>query len=274
MAALAASVAGRTQPLSTSRVPLRQVRPPPCVPDLREDGAVCEARLTVHPSGVGVSGWTDEELRRVGDAVELDLASRRAGEERCGYTTMWVVRVGDEHRSAQPAVRTGRGTDTRSSAALAGSVPAAPSATFGSPRSTRASIPRLTPPTTRSTTASGPDPSATSPARTPTPSPSDSSGASQSGAGVCRRLHHAQTSRTMAVRAARLWRSAPGAGLREVRAPPACFAAPRRRRCYGPSSGNVSTSSSAVRMMSTSLCRSAVTGSEPSGCGSPGSGRT
>lgn len=40
-------------------------------------------------------GWTDEELPRVGDAVELDLASERDG-QLSGYTTMWVVRVGDD----------------------------------------------------------------------------------------------------------------------------------------------------------------------------------
>jgi hypothetical protein len=39
--------------------------------------------------------WTEEELRRVGDAMELDLASRRPSCELSSYTTMWVVRVGD-----------------------------------------------------------------------------------------------------------------------------------------------------------------------------------
>ena len=42
------------------------------------------------------SSWTDEELRRVGDAVELDLASRRPDGELRSYTTMWVGRVGDD----------------------------------------------------------------------------------------------------------------------------------------------------------------------------------
>jgi hypothetical protein len=49
--------------------------------------------------GVGVSAagsWTDEELRRVGDAVELDLAVRRRDGQLRPYTTMWVVRVGDD----------------------------------------------------------------------------------------------------------------------------------------------------------------------------------
>ena len=40
--------------------------------------------------------WTNEELHRVGDAVELDLASHRPSGELRPYTTMWVVRVGDD----------------------------------------------------------------------------------------------------------------------------------------------------------------------------------
>lgn len=49
--------------------------------------------------GVGVSAagrWPDDELRRVGDAVELELAVRRPDGELRSYTTMWVVRVGDD----------------------------------------------------------------------------------------------------------------------------------------------------------------------------------
>lgn len=41
------------------------------------------------------STWTADQLDRVGDATELDLASRRADESLTGYTTMWVVRVDD-----------------------------------------------------------------------------------------------------------------------------------------------------------------------------------
>jgi hypothetical protein len=41
---------------------------------------------------LGTSGWTDDELTRIGDATELQLASRRPDRT---YTTMWVVRVGD-----------------------------------------------------------------------------------------------------------------------------------------------------------------------------------
>jgi hypothetical protein len=40
--------------------------------------------------------WTDEELRRVGSADELQLASRRGDGTLRPYVTMWVVRAGDE----------------------------------------------------------------------------------------------------------------------------------------------------------------------------------
>ncbi|WP_433611445.1 DUF2255 family protein [Dactylosporangium sp. CA-139114] len=40
--------------------------------------------------------WTDNELRRVGQAEELQLASRRGDGTLRPYVTMWVVRTGDE----------------------------------------------------------------------------------------------------------------------------------------------------------------------------------
>jgi len=40
--------------------------------------------------------WTSEEARRVGDATELSLASRRPDGSLRPYTIMWVARVGDE----------------------------------------------------------------------------------------------------------------------------------------------------------------------------------
>ncbi|HXX91542.1 MAG TPA: DUF2255 family protein [Acidimicrobiales bacterium] len=43
-----------------------------------------------------MSGWTDEELGRIGGADELRLASRRSDGTLRPYTTMWVVRVGDD----------------------------------------------------------------------------------------------------------------------------------------------------------------------------------
>jgi len=43
-----------------------------------------------------VSEWTDDELQRIGDATELQLASRRGDGTLGTYTTMWVVRIDDE----------------------------------------------------------------------------------------------------------------------------------------------------------------------------------
>ena len=40
--------------------------------------------------------WTDDELRRVGQAEELQLASRRGDGTLRPYVTMWVVRAGDD----------------------------------------------------------------------------------------------------------------------------------------------------------------------------------
>jgi hypothetical protein len=40
--------------------------------------------------------WTDDELTRVGEADELQLASARADGTLRPYVTMWVVRVDDE----------------------------------------------------------------------------------------------------------------------------------------------------------------------------------
>jgi hypothetical protein len=41
-------------------------------------------------------GWTAEELQRVGDAEELQIASRRTDGTLRRYVTIWVVRTGDE----------------------------------------------------------------------------------------------------------------------------------------------------------------------------------
>lgn len=40
--------------------------------------------------------WTTDELDRVGNAEELQLASRRPDGTLRGFVTMWVVRDGDE----------------------------------------------------------------------------------------------------------------------------------------------------------------------------------
>jgi hypothetical protein len=43
-----------------------------------------------------VSGtWTQQELGRVGEATELQIASRRADGSLRPYVTIWTVRVGD-----------------------------------------------------------------------------------------------------------------------------------------------------------------------------------
>jgi hypothetical protein len=40
------------------------------------------------------AGWTAEELERVGDAEELQIASRRSDGTLRPYVTIWVVRTG------------------------------------------------------------------------------------------------------------------------------------------------------------------------------------
>jgi hypothetical protein len=42
------------------------------------------------------AGWSDDQLLRVGQATELDLASRRSDGSLRPYVTMWVVRAGDD----------------------------------------------------------------------------------------------------------------------------------------------------------------------------------
>ena len=43
-----------------------------------------------------MSGWTSEELQRIGSAEELRLAARRQDGSLRPFTTMWVVRAGDD----------------------------------------------------------------------------------------------------------------------------------------------------------------------------------
>ena len=43
-----------------------------------------------------MSSWTDDELRRIADATELQLAPRQSDGTLGTYTTMWVVGVEDE----------------------------------------------------------------------------------------------------------------------------------------------------------------------------------
>jgi hypothetical protein len=43
-----------------------------------------------------MTAWTEEELGRIGEARELQLASTRSDGTLRPYVTMWVVRAGDE----------------------------------------------------------------------------------------------------------------------------------------------------------------------------------
>jgi hypothetical protein len=43
-----------------------------------------------------MTAWTEEELERIGEAQELQLASERPDGTLRPYVTMWVVRVDDE----------------------------------------------------------------------------------------------------------------------------------------------------------------------------------
>ena len=43
-----------------------------------------------------MSGWTNDELRRLGDATELQVSSRRADGSLRAYVTIWAVRSGDD----------------------------------------------------------------------------------------------------------------------------------------------------------------------------------
>ena len=43
-----------------------------------------------------MTAWTGEELGRIGEARELQLASERPDGTLRPYVTMWVVRAGDE----------------------------------------------------------------------------------------------------------------------------------------------------------------------------------
>ena len=50
------------------------------------------------------------ELDRIGTAVELDLAARRADGSLSPYTTMWVARAGTTSTCAPPTDPTASGT--------------------------------------------------------------------------------------------------------------------------------------------------------------------
>lgn len=63
-----------------------------------------------------MSKWTDEELKKIESAEELNLSSFRADGTLRNPVTMWVVRVGDDVFVRSVKGRTGpwfRGTQTR-----------------------------------------------------------------------------------------------------------------------------------------------------------------
>jgi hypothetical protein len=43
-----------------------------------------------------MAGWNEDELRRIADADELDIAAVRSNGELRSATPIWVVRVGDD----------------------------------------------------------------------------------------------------------------------------------------------------------------------------------
>ena len=116
--------------------------------------------------------WTDDELRRVGAATELQIATRRDDGSLRPYVTIWTIRA-----SGRLYVRSAYGADNpwfrRATASGSGRIraTAASNATSPSPPSANSTQPRRrlsTPPTTPSTTAtarrsSGPSPAHAAP---------------------------------------------------------------------------------------------------------------
>ncbi len=43
-----------------------------------------------------MTGWTPDELARIGQAQELEIASRRSDGSLRSFVTIWVVRLGDD----------------------------------------------------------------------------------------------------------------------------------------------------------------------------------
>jgi hypothetical protein len=100
-----------------------------------------------------MTGWTNEELTRIGTATELELASRRGDGALGRPRTIWVVRVGDDLYVRSMNGRAGGwfpGTQVRHKAT---SGPAASTRTSPSPTPTPTSTTRSTPPTATSTAA-------------------------------------------------------------------------------------------------------------------------
>jgi hypothetical protein len=65
--------------------------------------------------------WTNDELRRVGEASELQVASRRQDGSLRPYVTIWTVRAGD-HLYVRPAYGTGNPWFRRATASGSGRI--------------------------------------------------------------------------------------------------------------------------------------------------------
>ena len=116
------------------------------------------------------STWTDDELRRIGAATELQIASRRRDGSLRSYVTIWTVRADDSlyvrsaYGTGNPWFRraTASGTGRIRVAGLERDVTFTPASELDAERRRRS-----TPPTTPSTTATARRSSAPSPARRP-----------------------------------------------------------------------------------------------------------
>lgn len=73
--------------------------------------------------------WTQEELTRIGDAEELDIAARRPDGSLRPFVTIWVVRGGDDLYYGQSRAVKGPGIRAPSRPAREGSAQAASTAT-------------------------------------------------------------------------------------------------------------------------------------------------
>ena len=65
-----------------------------------------------------MAAWTDDELQRIGDAEELQIAPRAPRRHETRPTTIWVVRVGDDlYVRVREAARSGLVSHARASGA-------------------------------------------------------------------------------------------------------------------------------------------------------------
>ena len=103
-----------------------------------------------------MTAWTDEELGRIGEAQELQLASERPDGTLGPYLTMWVVRLDDElyvrsaHGANNPWFRRAKASGVVASGQVAWS------GTSRSPSPLRMFTPTSTPRTVGSTKGTAP----------------------------------------------------------------------------------------------------------------------